>query len=156
LKKNQVIFISVFLLATLLFGLMPRTPKGAKEAVKVSEVDIEINEAIQMVQTGAPMEGIMKLRTLLDEHPDNPRIHFELGQFSITSGQNQKAIQRFEKVLALDAENYPEAYFFLGRVQVEEGMVQKGIENLKKYQSFATDSIIVNGIERMIEEISNQ
>ncbi|MGY6562347.1 MAG: tetratricopeptide repeat protein [Luteibaculaceae bacterium] len=156
MKKSYLIFIGVFVLVTLVIGLMPKAPKSVTSNLVISQVDIEINKAIEMVQTGAPMEGIMRLRSLLDEHQDNARIHFELGQFSITSGQNQKAIQRFEKVIELDNENFPEAYFFLGRLQVEEGLKTQGIENLRTYQTFATDSVIVNGIENMINEIINQ
>ena len=154
MKKSLLAFIAVFVVVTLVIGFFPRSPKSAEKTTEISKVDLEINQAVDMVQTGAPMEGIMKLRALLEEYPDNARIHYELGHFSITSGQITKAIERFEKVISIAPNEFPEAYFFLGKLQVETGNTENGTQNLKKYQSLATDSVIIAGIDNMLKEIS--
>lgn len=86
---------------------------------------------------GAPMEGIMNIRKVAEKNPDNVFAQFMLGYGGLISGQNEKAIERFKKVIALDPEN-TEAVFLLAEIFEREGnkkeaivWYQKGLINVK-------------------------
>src|SRR5205085_11235923 len=64
--------------------------------------------------TSAPMQGIMLLREAVEKKPDHEMAQFNLGILSLKSGQNEKAVERFQKVLDINPAN-KEARFLLGR-----------------------------------------
>ena len=51
------------------------------------------------------MNGIMTLRKLLEVNPDNIEGSYHMGLFSMQTGQFERAVARFEKVLSLDESN---------------------------------------------------
>ena len=51
------------------------------------------------------MEGILKIRQVAEKDPENIYAQMTLGHASIVSGQLDKAIERFEKVLQLQPQN---------------------------------------------------
>lgn len=55
--------------------------------------------------TGAPMEGIQKVRAVAERDSTNVYAQLTLGQASLTSGQTDKAIERFKKVVAVQPNN---------------------------------------------------
>lgn len=69
---------------------------------------------------GAPMEGIMNIRKVAEKNPENLFAQFMLGYGGMISGQNDKAIERFKKVVALDPQN-TEAIFLLAELYEREG-----------------------------------
>lgn len=68
----------------------------------------KINEALMEVElasadpTVMPMQAILKLRDLADKNPDNARAQMSMGRLSMRSGQFEKAVPRFEQVVALN------------------------------------------------------
>lgn len=54
---------------------------------------------------GSPMEGIQQIRKVADEHPDNVYAQMTLGHASVISGQLDKALERFQKVVQLEPQN---------------------------------------------------
>ena len=77
-----------------------------------SNVDHQINKALCFVESDAPMQGIMMLRGISEEHPENIPAQIQLGRLSIRTNQWEKALERFEKVLSLDPGN-KEAHCYL-------------------------------------------
>lgn len=69
---------------------------------------------------GAPMEGIMNIRKVVEKDPNNVFAQFMLGYGGMISGQNDKAIERFKQVIALDPEN-TESIFLLAEVYERDG-----------------------------------
>ena len=65
-----------------------------------------------------PMEGIMMIREVVARDSTNIYAQMMLGYGSLVSGQYDKAIERFEKVLAIDNENI-EASLMLVRIGEE-------------------------------------
>lgn len=62
-----------------------------------------------------PMEGIQKVRQVIEKDSTNIYAHITLGHGSVISGQYDKAIDRFEKVTRLQPENL-EALIMLAEV----------------------------------------
>lgn len=81
--------------------------------------------------TAQPMQGIQLLLGITREKPDNVPANLMLGQLSVRSGQHEKAIDRFEKVLAVEPNN-TEALYFLAEVYKNTGNKEKAIELLEK------------------------
>jgi Tfp pilus assembly protein PilF len=54
---------------------------------------------------GMPMEGIQKIRNVAEKNPANVFAQMALGHASVTSGQLDKAVERFEAVLKVEPNN---------------------------------------------------
>lgn len=157
LKKPQLLALVGALVVTVLLLLAPRIPSG-KEKAEVRAVDpakARTEEAIALVNGQDPMRGIMMLREILQEDPDNVEAHWHLGQFSIQSGQYDKALVRFKKVLELDPDNHPEAWLYLGRTYATLDSNAQAIASLKKYRTLVQDTAIINGVDRFLVDLEN-
>ncbi|MCU0318598.1 MAG: tetratricopeptide repeat protein [Flavobacteriales bacterium] len=135
--------------------MAPRIPSGKEEAkVKaMSPAEVKMAEAIALVQGQDPMRGIMMLREVLEEDPNNAEAHWHLGLFSIQSGQYEKALDRFRKVRELDEAGFPDVWFYLGRTYATLDSTDQAIACLKKYRTLTQDTVILNGVDRFLHEL---
>ena len=82
-------------------------PKRTTEKVQ-STLTEQIQQALSNIQNGespeAQMKGILQMRSLADKNPENADLQWNMGLFSMQSGQYEKAVTRFEKVIRLDAQ----------------------------------------------------
>ena len=76
-------------------------------------VENQIDSALAMIGSQAPMQGILFLRQIAEENPSNFRAQLNLGRFSAQTGQWEKVVERFEKVQSIDAE-FTESNYWLG------------------------------------------
>ena len=95
--------------AVAIFSL-PRTPfQEEKLQVKeeASALDVKVDEAVAIIQSGegAPMVAIGMLLDVLIEDPNHEEALMWLGNFSMMSGQWDKAIDRFHQLSQLFPEN---------------------------------------------------
>jgi tetratricopeptide (TPR) repeat protein len=95
-----------------------------------SELEHKLEEAIAKVNGGEPMAGITMLRDLAAEYPNEPLPHFYLGLFSMQSGQFDKAVERFEKVIVLDPKLLS-AYTYLAEANLALGNQDRAVEILE-------------------------
>lgn len=77
------------------------------EQIKVALSDIQNGESPE-----AQMKGVLKMRSLAENNPENAELQWNMGLFSVQTGQYEKAVSRFDKVIILD-ENRLDAYFQL-------------------------------------------
>jgi Tfp pilus assembly protein PilF len=157
LKKPQLLALLGALVVIVLLLMAPRKPSGKKEA-EVRSMDpakAKTEEAIALVNGQDPMRGIMMLREILQEDPNNVEAHWHLGLFSVQSGQYDKALGRFQKVLELDSVHYPDAWFYLGRTYATLDSNAQAIASLKKYRTLTQDTAILNGVDRFLIELEN-
>ncbi len=85
-----------------LFLQLPKQPPAAVDKMQQMDPDsLKLRQAIDLVEGANPMEGIMQLRELITKDSTNVDAQYYLGLFSVKSGQYDKAIDRFNKVLAL-------------------------------------------------------
>jgi Tfp pilus assembly protein PilF len=135
--------------------LLPKAPKEATE--KITGVNAKIARASALVQNGTnPMEGIRLLREVLEEDPENTEVHYRLGMFSMQSGQFDKAIARFEKVVSKNDPKYNDAIFFLAQAYAATNRKDEAIILFNRYRKTSTDTAVTNGVDRLINELSNQ
>ena len=70
------------------------------------EVLMNLGMALIESQRGQnSMQGILTIRKILEINPDNVDASYQLGLFSLQTGQFARAVQRFEKVLTLEEDN---------------------------------------------------
>ncbi len=76
---------------------------------------------------GETMEGVQILLGITRENPDHIPANLMLGRLAVQSGQLDKAIERFETVLAQEPEN-TEALYFMAEAYKGKGNKEKAIE----------------------------
>ena len=74
--------------------------------------------------------------------------------FSEKSGQWDKAIARFEKVLKIQPD-FIEAYLHLADAYQQKGDQQKAIESLEKYVKLVDDITIKSEVQEYINKLKN-
>ena len=158
LKRPQFLALLGALAVVVLLVVLPRTPSGkSAAAVKApSPAEVKMAEAIALVQGQDPMRGIMMLRELVEQDPDNAEAHWHLGLFSIQSGQYEKALDRFRKVRELDAGKFPDVWFYLGRTYATLDSTDQAIACFRKYRTLTQDTAIINGVDRFLLELENK
>jgi TolA-binding protein len=160
MSRHRIVQIALICGALLLLiGLIfaPRLPKE-KRIAETNPISFEINQAVDMVQNGEnPMEGIMKLRAILEEDSTQVDVHWHLAQFSITSRQISNAEERFEKVIQYDTDvKYPTAYFWLAQTKVQLGKEAEAIPLLEEYLNYEQDTVVIGGVERMLNQLKEE
>jgi len=92
-----------------------------------NDVELKIKLAEVYVQgSQEPMKGIGILRDLNQKFPENVPVLLALGRMAIQSGQNDKAKERFQKILQLEPQN-TEAMYFLGITEAQLGHKEEAI-----------------------------
>ena len=94
---------------------MPRTASVEEvvlAATENTEHDAKVDEAVAIIQSrkGAPMQAIGMLLEVLQENPDHEKALLWLGNFSMMSGQWEKAVDRFHHLTEIRPE--VEMYWF--------------------------------------------
>jgi tetratricopeptide (TPR) repeat protein len=104
--------------------------------------------------TSDPMKGIGLLREVVAKDSTHFSAQLTLAMFSVKSGQYEKAISRFNKVLQIDPA-YIEAYLYLADAYEKSANRPKAIETLEKYLSLANDETIKNEVKNYINKLKN-
>lgn len=102
--------------------------------------------------TEAPMEGITLLKEVEQVDSNNVKLQLTFAFFSVKSGQTDKAIARFNKVLQLDP-TYIEAYLHLADIYEQLNKVDKTIEALENYASKTNDPTAKIEVEKYIKQL---
>jgi len=126
-----------------------------KKAVELdsANTDNRIRLAGAYLQDGTqPMSGVLMLLDVVKKDSNNVAAQLMLGRFGLISGQIDKAIARFEKVLYLQPQN-SEALFSLAEAYNDKGDKQKAIELLERCKKTVKDPATKKDIEKAIESI---
>lgn len=101
---------------------------------------------------GAPMEGIMNIRKVVERDPNNVFAQFMLGYGGMISGQNDKAIERFLKVTSLEPEN-TESIFLLAEVYERDGKKKEAKAWYEKGLTKVKNPELVKALEEKINSL---
>jgi tetratricopeptide (TPR) repeat protein len=126
--------------------------KGAVE-LDSTKADYRIRLAGAHMEEGSqPMNGVLLLLDVVRKDSNNVDAQMMLGRFGLISGQIDKAIARFEKILYLQPQN-SEALFMLAQAYDTKGDKTKALELLEKCRKTVTDPQAKKEIEETIENI---
>ena len=109
MKRNQIIAVVLAVVAAIIVMRMPRTTP-TEEVVPLAtenvDLDAKVDEAVAIIQSGegAPMAAIGMLLEVLKEDPDHEKALLWLGNFSMMSGQWEKAVDRFHHLTQIRPE----------------------------------------------------
>lgn len=160
---KQIILVVSALLTVVLLYILP-TPnanyriiepeeKSAQENNLTSEEKIE--KALGIIEKGgAPMQGILLLKEVEKDDPSNEQALFYLGDFSLKTGQFEKAIPRFEKLTALNPKG-AQYWYMLAQAYEMNKNSDKAINAYQTFINFNTDSIIIEDVRARIETLKN-
>ncbi len=124
------------------------------QASKDPQVNAIIDKMNAAMANGEPpMAAILELRKLADEEPQNVEAQYHLGLFSWQSGQYDKSMERFRKVIALDPKGYPDAYAFMGQAYGTLDSLDKAIAAIETYKTLVTDTALLNGADRFLTDL---
>jgi len=101
-----------------LLSQIPETDPKATEA--------KAKMAMTWVNSATPMKGILKLRELAEKEPENEFVAYQLGILSFQSGQYDKAVARFEKVLKINPKSV-NGHFYLAQSLTQLGRIQEAL-----------------------------
>jgi len=109
LKRNQIIAVLLAIVAAVVLMRMPRTAPVEEVVAAATEnagLDAKVDEAVAIIQSGegAPMQAIGMLLEVLKENPDHEKALMWLGNFSMMSGQWDKAVDRFHHLTQIRPE----------------------------------------------------
>lgn len=122
-------------------------------ALDEKNTDAKIMLASCYVEGGAdPMQGISLLREVEQADSNNVKLQLAFAFFSVKSGQLDKAIIRFNKVLQIDS-TYIEAYLHLADAYEQQGNTAQTINVLKKYAAKTNDVTARIEIEKYIRQL---
>lgn len=118
-------------------------------------VDAKINLASCYVEgSPSPMKGIGMLKDIEKTDSTNVNLQLSFAFFSEKSGQWDKAIARFNKVLILQP-SFIEAYLHLADAYDKKGETEKVIENLEEYIALVDDLSVKAEIRGYINKLKN-
>lgn len=112
-------------------------PEQSAPASSSGSADEQVRDALQKMQSGdlPPMQAVLKIRGIAEEHPRNVMAQMTLGAMSIQTGQYQKAVERFANVLELEPKN-ASAWAQKGRAQAklnDTAAARKSLEKALQY-----------------------
>lgn len=107
---------------------------------KPNDLRVKANLAMTYTATPNPMQGIGMLKSILEEDSKNELAIFNLGILSMQSGQYDKAVDRFKKLLIINPNNI-QAKFFLGESFANLGKKQEAIRVFEEIATLKTDTI---------------
>ncbi|WP_158796512.1 M48 family metallopeptidase [Pedobacter sp. L105] len=103
---------------------------------------------------GAPMSGIAMLLDVVKKDPKNMKANMSLGTFAIKSGQFDKAITRFNSIIAIKPS--PDAYFYLGTAYENLGKNKEAVEAYLNSKKLAANPTLSTFIDKKVAELKNK
>ena len=103
---------------------------------------------------GAPMSGIAMLLDVVKKEPKNLKANMSLGTFAIKSGQFDKAITRFNDIIAMKPS--PDAYFYLATAYENLGKNKEAIEAYLNSKKLAANPTLSTFIDKKVAELKNK
>lgn len=99
-----------------------------------------------------PMQGIGLLLGVIAKDPENANANFNLGLFSMRSGQYDKAVGRFQTVIKKAPGG--EAYFYLAQACQNLGRKKEAVDAYKSSKKYITDAETLSNIDHLITQLN--
>jgi len=103
---------------------------------------------------GAPMSGIAMLLDVVKKDPKNMKASMSLGTFAIKSGQFDKAITRFNDIIAIKPS--PDAYFYLATAYENLGKNKEAVDAYLNSKKLAANPTLSSFIDKKVVELKNK
>lgn len=158
-KHYLAIGITVALIVLFMFA-----PRHAGDMVASAEevannepptVENQIDSALAIIASEAPMQGILLLRQIAEENPSNFRAQYHLGRFSAQTNQWEKVVERFDIVQKIDPE-FAESNYWLGMAKLNLGKTVEAKAHLQAFLEMdQNNSELREEAQTMLNQIPN-
>lgn len=119
------------------------------------DLDIKTSLAACYVEGSSdPMKGITMLREVIEADSNHVNAIWQLGMFSMKSGQFDKAVARFKKITEIAPSNL-DVYLYLAEAYEQSGDRENAIAALEKYVSLVDDAVLRTEVQSYINELRN-
>ncbi|PST84896.1 hypothetical protein C7T94_01870 [Pedobacter yulinensis] len=138
-------------------ALLQKANLSFKNALAIDSTNLEakMGMGITIVNgMGMPMQGIAMLLDVIKKDPSNIRANMNLGLFSLKSGQFEKAIPRFNKVIEQKAS--ADAYFYLGTAYENLNRNKEAIEAYLQSKKIAGNPTLTQFLDKKVAELENK
>ena len=105
--------------------------------------------------TNNPMQGITMLKEVVEKDPNHENALLNLGFLSVKSGQFDKALERFNKVLQINPSRI-DMYVFIGQTYVQMGNNNEAIKSFETYKSLSNNTKAIAEIDSYIKELQTK
>lgn len=143
---------------TLLRNFLFSKAKSAMEkaaAISPEDLDIKADLAnVVVLSSPQPMQGIQKLLDIVKQEPKHLRANVHLARLAITSGQNDKAIERYSNLINWYPA-YADAYLGLGEAYYNSGQLEAAVKNLEQYKGLVRDEQVIAQVDEFIGKIKS-
>ncbi len=114
--------------------------------------EAKVKSGMTLIDSDSPMQGITMIREVLDDDPDNALAIESLGLLSITSGQFERAVERFEQLIALDKDN-EQAHFYLGYSLAQLGKEEEAKVHFQRVIALDNNEELVRSSQEYLNSI---
>ncbi|ETZ19790.1 tetratricopeptide repeat protein [Pedobacter sp. V48] len=138
-------------------ALLQRANAAYTNAVSIdsTSADAKTGLGITIVNgMGMPMKGIALLMDVVKKDPKNLKANMSLGTFAIKSGQFDKAIIRFNNIIAIKPT--PDAYFYLATAYESLGKNTDAIDAYLKSKKLAANPKLSKFIDDKVLELKSK
>jgi tetratricopeptide (TPR) repeat protein len=115
-------------------------------------LDVQTKIGMTFTTSESPMQGIMKLRDVLQKDPNHRLALFNLGVLSIRSNQYDKALERFLKLTQLDGADW-QNYLYLGICYKELGRKDEAVKALNLVKQNETNPQLIEATNALLSEL---
>lgn len=157
-KYNYALIVGFIAFACVLFYMPHKSSLVANsnaEILKKGSESESVESAVELMKSTSPMAGIQMLKNIVEKDPSNTKALYQLAFFSIQSGQMDKAIDRFNQILAVDSSKTDVLYYLSG-VYLEQGKYDESLKYLELFKEMNKDEKIVQEIDANIVEVKQK
>lgn len=104
-----------------------------------NNLEAKVKLGVTYTITATPMQGITMIRSVLDKDPDNQLALFNLGLLSMQSGQYDKAVGRFERLMQLNPKD-ANSCMLLAQSLINLGKQEEAIKKLETLKTNLSDT----------------
>ena len=158
MKRSGILAITIVGIIMFMVLLFPNVSKEFSDKnINRNILDTKVRSAVKMIESGEgnPMEAIFALREVVELDSNHRDAQFYLGQFSIMSGQWNKAIDRFKKVLRINSSD-EYAIESLAIARFQKGEKNGAVEDLKNYLELFPNSSRDSELRTLLESYQGE
>ena len=158
MKRNQIFVVLGTILIIVLFFFIGGTVNSKDKKLELSASKAKLVIAMNYVENSSqPMKGILMLKHMLEDNPENIEAIHYLGRYAVKSGQYEKAIDRYQTLVSKIKNPIDKVgvYFELGNVFISARRKDKAIEAFSNIKKLTTDKNILEVVDENINSIKN-
>lgn len=158
MKRSRILAITLVGIIMSMVLVFPNVSKKFSDKnTNQNILDTKVRSAVKMIESGEgnPMEAIFALREVVEVDSNHRDAQFYLGQFSIMSGQWNKAIDRFKNVLRINSSD-EYAIESLAIARFQKGEKNGAVEDLKNYLELFPNSSRDSELRTLLESYQGE